>query len=101
MLARMKNRFPEMRRTYQEVRGAIENERRKRSRKENNGSWTQEELDVIQNNIEQRPKKIHEILRSQVVGFRKNANQVRDKKDQMTQKGEKRKRNPSPQRQDE
>jgi hypothetical protein len=83
VLDRLREQDPAMTQTYRQVKGAVENERRKQHRREDNGSWTIEERDIVSQNLAMKPKDLTTLLRSTIQGFRKNIDQVRDMKNQM------------------
>ena len=86
VMQRLRDHNPSMPFSYRQIKGAVENERRKKNRREANGPWTEEELDIIKQNMETKPKDLLSILRESVPEFRKNVDQVRDMKSQLTQK---------------
>lgn len=92
VLERLQQQDPSMTQTRRQVKGAVENERRKQRRREPNGPWTQEEVDVVRQNLDRRPRDVMELLRSSVTGFRKNVDQVRDVKNQLVARAKDRQR---------
>ncbi|KAK3725930.1 hypothetical protein LTR37_000078 [Vermiconidia calcicola] len=83
---RMREIDPAMPHTYRQIKGAIENERRKKNRREANGAWAEEELEMIKANLGMKPKELANLLRETSPSFRKNVDQVRDMKNQLSQK---------------
>ncbi|KAK3716515.1 hypothetical protein LTR37_006411 [Vermiconidia calcicola] len=83
---RMQEFDPAMPHTYRQIKGAVENERRKKKRREANGAWAEEELEMIKANLGMKPKELTNLLREASPSFRKNVDQVRDMKNQLSQK---------------
>ena len=90
VMATLKGLNPAMEHSYRQVKGALENERRKKNRREGNGPWTVEEVEIIKRNLDKMPKELVDLLRNNVFGCTKNIDQVRDIKYQLVQKAKKR-----------
>lgn len=86
MMERLKERDPAMAYSYRQVKGAVENERRKKNRREQNGPWTRQEMQLMAQHMELPPKELICLLKNNVPGFVKNVDQVRDMKSQIAQK---------------
>lgn len=78
VMERLKDHNPNMTHSIKDIRSAIENERRKKRRREDNGPWTEEELDVLRENTDLLPMALVELLGEKVEGCTKNVDQVRD-----------------------
>lgn len=90
LLERLQEQNPSTTHTYAEVKGALENERRKQRRREENGPWTQQEVEMIAKNMTSTPTQVVSLLQNQVQGFAKNVDQVRDMKSQIAQRTKRR-----------
>jgi hypothetical protein len=86
VLERLRAHDPSMQQTYKQVKGGVENERRKTNRRKANGRWTKDELGVLRQNIDFAPRQLETMLRSAIPGSKKNIDQIRDMKTQLRKK---------------
>jgi hypothetical protein len=86
VLERLRAHDPSMQETYKQVKGGVENERRKKNRRQANGRWTKDELGVLRQNIDLAPRQLETMLRSAMPGSKKNVDQIRDMKEQLRKK---------------
>ena len=86
VMERLKDRDPALPHTYRQVKGAVENERRKKNRRQSNGPWTEEEMEFLRQNLQKAPRELTRALQDGVAGCTKNVDQVRDMKSQLVQK---------------
>ena len=86
VMDRLRDHNPNITHAYEQIKGAAENERRKKNRREANGPWTGQELEILRQNMQLPPKELMLLLRRTVQGCLKNVDQVRDMKSQIAQK---------------
>ena len=86
VMERLKEHDPMITHSYRQIKGAVENERRKKNRREPNGRWKKEELAFINQNMNKKPKELVLILKDAVPGCAKNVDQVRDMKNHLAQR---------------
>ena len=76
--------------TRVQVKGALQDARRKQARREATGDWTERELRILRDTVNTtrdiRPAVLFEVLTACCAGFAKNVEQVRSMKDAIAQK---------------
>jgi hypothetical protein len=80
VMERLQSHDPFMKQTHKQVKGVVENERRKRNRRAATGAWTEQEVQVVKQNTHLPPAELVKMLKEIIPGCLKNVDQVREMK---------------------